>query len=1116
VRLGLKDSVKVWDDVFDITLDERLAPSLWEVYFNKTHRIYSDSLEFFKRTYLSSSMKRILNSIVNVLSSRGGRNIYPLYSLFGGGKTHTLLTIYHAIKNPKALEIVSRDLAVKFMEIADKVRLVVLDCDSEELVPSPLRPLRMGIYSVHTIWGALAHQLGRYDDLRGEDEKRVVPTVDRLRRLLGTKPTVILIDEVVKYASRFEKSSSKELREYSRAVVVFIENLAKAVSDTNSVLIITLPIKVKKIGETVQIELFEEPYGPSLKAFFRAIGRVTSTYDIPLTVSDVVEVLKKRIFEGISEDAKSIAQSDYLGVYSSEREIFGEGSIYEGGKIAQYYPYHPSYVNILYDIVTRVPELEKTRDALKITRKIVRSLWKSREDYDLIMPWHIDLRSEEIKNLVLTPRYKAFDAVVNRDLFERVRMTTNPSLAYIIALSIFLKTYIHGMAVKAEKMFPTKEEISFYTYEKSLFQKLDCRAVDIHDLVEELKNVLYFLQEEGGRYWFTPIFSVIELVEDEARRISRSEAFRVLIDNVKKLLVKTPDQILQPSRVRRAPPPQIYNSTLARVIDRPEPPEIEDTREYILLASLVTLDESSIYKLLYQDSYGRMKIYKNTVTVTYPDSEESIIKLLEYARRWLACEKISKELDIHFPDKDIKEIQAKKLRDYKMNHVYKYILRNAVNAFNMIAYPTYDFERQMEWFETTRAKMATLSIIGLVEDTLSEKDIGKIARELSFDGLNFMLNSKLGINLTEGSHEIPVSELINYFFTNPRLPFVKPETILECISEGVRNLNIGIRKGEEIYWKKIYSAEESLPMSDIGNVPSRIDETDLIIPWKLAAKQQIEKLLELDGKIIQELDHKKRVRIILKTDLGDYPIGKVAKIDNFEELLKEGILIKKEEIIREDVDISLSQEEIIVNPNEIIEIEVKVTPVGEVSGKVKMTVTEGSIEPIEGELPITAKWIIQAPSKPGLYEYDIETYIEKLDKIIGRKLTVTVRREEEVIIISSGEAEKYVGFEVVGAEISNFTAFDGLVRFLGKQIIVEAGRANVSLENSSISLNFKNIEPDIMRQMIKDCKDYLGYMQAKIVDFDAKVKVVEPIIIDRRHASEFKGLEGVKLYLKKK
>lgn len=1114
--MGLKDSVRVWNDVFDVTLDERLAPSLWEVYFNKTHRIYSDSFEFFKRTYLSSSMTRILNSIVDVLSSRGGRNIYPLYSLFGGGKTHTLLTIYHAIKNPKALEIVSRDLAVKFMEIADRVRLVVLDCDSEELVPSPLRPLKMGIYSVHTIWGALAHQLGRYDDLRSEDEKGVVPPVDRLRKLLGARPTVILVDEVVKYASRFEKSSSKELRQYGKAVVVFIENLAKAVSDTNSVLVITLPIKVKKTGEMVQIELFEEPYGTSLKAFFRAIGRITSTYDVPLTVSDVVEVLKKRIFEKIDENAKSIAQSDYLGVYSSEREIFGEGSIFEGGKIAQYYPYHPSYVNILYDIVTRVPELEKTRDALKITRKIVRSIWKSKEDYDLIMPWHIDLRNEEIKNLILTPRFKAFDAVVNRDLFERVGMTTNPSLAYIIALSIFLKTYIHGIAIKAEKMFPTKEEISFYTFEKSLFQKLDCRAVDIHDLVEELKNVSYYLQEEEGRYWFAPIVSVIELVEEEAKRISNSEAFKVLVENVKKLLVKTPDQIFQSSRARRVPSPQIYNPALARVIDRPEPPEIEDTRDYILLASLITLDESSIYKLLYYDKYGKMKTYKNTITVTYPDREENIVKLLEYAKRWLACEKISKELDTYYPEKDIKEIQAKKLRDYKMNHVFKYILRSAINAFNMIAYPTYDFERQMEWFETTRTKMATLSIIGLVEDTLSEKDIGKIARELSFDGLNFMLDTKLGINLVEGSHEIPVSELINYFFTNPRLPFVKPETVLECISEGVRNLDIGIRKRDKIYWKKVYSTEETLPMSDIGNVPSRIDESDLIIPWRLAARQQIEELLELDGKIVQELEYKKRIKIILKTDLGDFPIRKVVKMDNFEELVKEGILIKKEEIIREDVDIILSEEEITANPNEIIEIEVKITPVGEVFGKVKATVTEGILEPNEGELPLTAKWTIQAPSEPGIHEYDIKTYVEKLNKTISKSLVVVVRREKEETIISSKEAEKYIGFEILGAEIGNYTSFDGLVRILGKKFIVETGQVNVSLEDSNIKLNFRNIEPDIMRQLIKDSRDYLGYMQAKIEEFRAEIKAIEPIIIDRRYASEFKGLEDVKLHLRKK
>jgi len=1113
----LKDNVKVWDDVFDTTLDERLAPSLWEVYFNKTHSVYSNSFEFFKRTYLSSAMNKILNSIVSVLSSRGGRNVYPLYSLYGGGKTHTLITIYHAIKSPKALEIVSKDLAIKFMKIADKVRLVILDCDSEELVPSPMRPLNIGSYSVHTIWGALAHQLGRYDDLRSEDETRVPPTVDRLKRLLGSRPTVILMDEVVKYASRFEKSSNKELRDYSKAIIVFIENLAKAVSDTNSVLIITLPIKVKKTGETFQIELFEEPYISISKACFRAIGRVTSTYDIPLTPNDVVEVLKKRIFERIDENAKSIAQSEYLGIYSSDREIFGEYSIREGGKIAQYYPYHPAYINILYDIVNRVPELEKTRDALRITRKIVRSIWRSKEDYDLIMPWHIDLRNEEIKNLILTPEFRAFDAVVNRDLFERIGLTANPSLAYIIALSIFLKTYVYGKAIKAEKMFPTREEISFYTFEKSIFEEMDCRAVDIYDLIEELKNVSYYLQEEGGRYWFTPIVSVIELVEEEAKRVNRDQAFQVLVDNVKKLLVKTPDQILQSSRVRRVFSPQIYNPALARVIDRPEPPEMEDTREYILFVSLSTLDNDSIYRLLYQDSQGRMRTYRNTVTITYPDREENINRLLEYAKKWIACEKVSKELDTYYLDKDIKEIQTKKLKDYQMNHVFKYILRNAVTAFNMIAYPTYDFEKQMEWFETTRTKMATLSIISLVEDTLSEKDVGKIARDLNFEGLNFMLETKLGINLVESNHEIPVSELINYFFTNPRLPFTKTETILECIREGVENLDIGIRKGDEIYWKRVYSAEESIPMSDRGNVPSKIDEFDLIIPWRLAARQQMKNLLELDGKVIQELENRKRIiRIILRTDSGDFPIRKIAKMSNFEVLVKEGILIRKEEVIREDINISFSEEEVVVNPGEIVSVEVKVMPIGEVSSRVEMKVDQGSLEPDKGEIPLTSMWRMQAPSEPGVYEYGVEVYVEKLDKTIRKNLVITVKKRKEEIIVSGKEVEKYTGFEITRAIIEDYMAFDSLVRLIGKKVVVENGRAEVFLEDSSISLNFRNIDPEIMRQMIKDSKDYLGYMQAKVGEFRAEVKAVEPIILDDQCISEFRGLEGIRLCLVRK
>lgn len=83
--MGVKQN-KLWKDVFDRSLDEHLAPALFEFILEKAPEIYTNPQEFFERTHLSPSMLTILREITDTLDGKGGRNVYPLFSLFGGGK----------------------------------------------------------------------------------------------------------------------------------------------------------------------------------------------------------------------------------------------------------------------------------------------------------------------------------------------------------------------------------------------------------------------------------------------------------------------------------------------------------------------------------------------------------------------------------------------------------------------------------------------------------------------------------------------------------------------------------------------------------------------------------------------------------------------------------------------------------------------------------------------------------------------------------------------------------------------------------------------------------------------------------------------------------------------
>ncbi|HID41064.1 MAG TPA: ATP-binding protein, partial [Pyrodictium sp.] len=191
--MGFLSHAGLWRDVLEPRLDEKAAPSLGGVHLGKEEPLYSDPVEFFRRTLVTSHMAEALENVADALMGRGGNKLVMLLSLFGGGKTHTLLTIYHAFRNPAALlEAKTEDsgtrerlrrLAEELSRIGS-VRVVVLDGYFSELAPTPVNPLVVpGGYRVQTIWGSLAHQLGRFGEVRENDEKLLAPPADVLARL---------------------------------------------------------------------------------------------------------------------------------------------------------------------------------------------------------------------------------------------------------------------------------------------------------------------------------------------------------------------------------------------------------------------------------------------------------------------------------------------------------------------------------------------------------------------------------------------------------------------------------------------------------------------------------------------------------------------------------------------------------------------------------------------------------------------------------------------------------------------------------------------------------------------------------------------------------------------
>src|SRR5262245_9079750 len=135
------------------------AADLWQVHIGEGTDEYKSPAEFFRRTYLTESLKQLLVGAVRRLARGGGDPVVQLQTNFGGGKTHSMLALYHLFSGTPTGELAGIDAVLKEAEVAKlpAVRRVVLVGNKI----SPGNPVTKADGTVvNTLWGELAWQLG--------------------------------------------------------------------------------------------------------------------------------------------------------------------------------------------------------------------------------------------------------------------------------------------------------------------------------------------------------------------------------------------------------------------------------------------------------------------------------------------------------------------------------------------------------------------------------------------------------------------------------------------------------------------------------------------------------------------------------------------------------------------------------------------------------------------------------------------------------------------------------------------------------------------------------------------------------------------------------------------
>ena len=532
-------------DVLEGTFQQsEFAADITAVNTGRASREYQDAVAFYERTFITEGMGLLLTQVAQRLAGKGGEPVVQLQTAFGGGKTHTMLAVYHlATRKCPLADLAGIPALIDRAGLMDvpQAHVAVLDGTAH----APGQPWKRGKQSIKTLWGELAWQLGgadAYSLIKESDIAGTSPGKDVLIELLQRySPCVVLIDELVAYVRQFPEGQVLSGGSYD-SNLSFVQSLTEAAKLAPSAIVLAaLPESDVEAGSQRGVA--------ALRSLEKTFGRVQALWK-PIATEEAFEIVRRRLFEPV-RDTKArasvcrafadsyVSEGSKLPAETQERRYFD--------RLVQAYPIHPEVFDRLYEDWTTIDGFQRTRGVLKLMAKVIYRLWKDDNKDLMILPGSLPLHDGSSRNELTYYLPAGWDAVIERDIDGERAETTElenkePRFGQVgaarrVARTIFLGSAPSSIATKVSTRGIDRARVLLGCLQPG-------QAISLYsDALSRLADRLHYLNSSGDktldatRFWFDTRANLRREMEDRKRRFDDKTEVRGKIAEALKRVV---------------------------------------------------------------------------------------------------------------------------------------------------------------------------------------------------------------------------------------------------------------------------------------------------------------------------------------------------------------------------------------------------------------------------------------------------------------------------------------------------------------------------------------------------------------------------------------------------